>query len=148
MKVTTAYFVFSEEQRQSVRSEILAERGEGAKASVCEVAKAIGKRWKGLSDEEKDAYKQKAAARAQEAHAAEPAGEDDAEEEAKEPSPLDSLLPISIIRRIVLADPETSRVSNEGESRISAMPPLSLRSSNLQGQAIEGRAPSHVSGSI
>ena len=123
MKVTTAYFVFSEEQRQSVRGEILAERGEGAKASVCEVAKAIGQRWKGLSDEEKEAYKQKAVARSLEAHAAGPADDEEAEEETKEPSPLDSLLPISIVRRIVLADPETSRVSNEGESAIFAMSP-------------------------
>ena len=58
MKATTAYFLFAEEQRAAVREQILAERGEGGKASVCEVAKAIGQRWKELGDEQKEVLKQ------------------------------------------------------------------------------------------
>ena len=45
-KGPSAYFIFAEEHRQSIREAILAERGAGSKASVCEVAKAIGLRWK------------------------------------------------------------------------------------------------------
>jgi|LauGreSBDMM110SN_4_FD.fasta_scaffold302014_1 histone H3/H4 len=121
MKATTAYFVFAEENRQGVRDRILSERGEGAKASVCEVAKAIGLLWKDLGDDQREVFKQKALARsAQVAHADEAGGSGEGDcqqardDEDKEPCPSDGLLPLSIVRRIALTDGEISRISNEG----------------------------------
>jgi histone H3/H4 len=126
MKGTTAYFVFTAEQRPSVREAILKQRGEGAKLSVADVAKEIGKRWRELTDADKEAYKGRAQAQAQALKDVPGAGEGAADgeqqhegegahgQDPKEPSPLDSLLPLSMVRRIILADPDVSRVAHEG----------------------------------
>ncbi len=78
-KATTAYFVFTEEKRKAVRDElvahIIAEQGPAAdgaplptpKVAVPLVAKALGQKWKALSDEERQHYKELAAQKAQQA---------------------------------------------------------------------------------
>lgn len=65
----TAYFIFSEEQRQGVQQELLKQQPEGAKVSVAIVAKAIGEKWRALTDEQKTHYKELAQQRAQQAAA-------------------------------------------------------------------------------
>jgi len=67
MKGPTAYMLFSEEQRPEVTAKLRAEAPEG-KVAVTAVAKAIGELWKGLSEEEKATYKEKAQQRATGAH--------------------------------------------------------------------------------
>jgi hypothetical protein len=66
MRGPTAFFLFSEEQREQTRAECVAAAEPGAKMSVAVVAKAIGEKWRALSDEEKAGYVQKAAQRAKE----------------------------------------------------------------------------------
>jgi len=58
-KKKSAYFVFADSVRAQVKEELvlLAESG---KVSVAEVAKAIGEKWAGLTDDEKAAFKQRA----------------------------------------------------------------------------------------
>jgi hypothetical protein len=63
MKGPTAYMLFSEEQRPEVMGGLRAEAPDG-KVSVTVVAKAIGELWKGLTEEQKAAYKEKAQQRA------------------------------------------------------------------------------------
>lgn len=63
MKGSTAYMLFSEEQRPEVMGRLRAEAPDG-KVAVTVVAKAIGELWKGLSEEQKAAYKEKAQQRA------------------------------------------------------------------------------------
>ena len=53
----SAYFLFAQEQREAVKSELEAA---GEKAGVAQVGKAIGARWQQLSEEDKAAYKQRA----------------------------------------------------------------------------------------
>ncbi|GAX82753.1 hypothetical protein CEUSTIGMA_g10179.t1 [Chlamydomonas eustigma] len=95
------------------------ERGEDAKLSVADVAKEIGKKWKTLTDEQREEYKQKAQA-AGDARVAEEASGDQAQQpnisgaNSREESPLDSLLPLTAVRRIILADTDVCRVSHEG----------------------------------
>ncbi len=60
----TAFFIFSEEQRESTRAECIAQAEAGAKISVAAVAKAIGEKWRAVTDDEKAAYKEKALERA------------------------------------------------------------------------------------
>ena len=60
----TAYFLFSDEQREATRAECLAAAEPGAKISVAVVAKAIGKKWRALSDKAKAEYKARAAQQA------------------------------------------------------------------------------------
>lgn len=55
--------LFSEEQRPEVMGRLRAEAPDG-KVAVTVVAKAIGELWKGLSEEQKAAYKEKAQQRA------------------------------------------------------------------------------------
>ena len=61
-RAPTAYFTFVEEQRAAAKAELEAE---GAKAGVAQVAKLVGAKWAALSDEEKQEYKHRAAAKAQ-----------------------------------------------------------------------------------
>jgi hypothetical protein len=63
MKGPTAYMLFSEEQRPDIMSRLRAEAPDG-KVAVTVVAKVIGELWKGLSDSDKAAYKEKAHKRA------------------------------------------------------------------------------------
>ncbi len=60
----TAYFVFTEQHRAEAKEELLRAGGRDAKVSVAQVAKALGDKWRGLSDEEKARYKELAAQRA------------------------------------------------------------------------------------
>lgn len=60
MKGPTAYMLFSGEQRPQVLAKLRAEAAEGTKVPITAVAKAIGEMWKGLSEEEQAAYKDKA----------------------------------------------------------------------------------------
>ena len=62
-RAPTAFFIFSEEQREGTRAECQAQAEPGAKVSVGPVAKAIGEKWRALTDEEKAVYKEKAAER-------------------------------------------------------------------------------------
>lgn len=57
-KALSAYFIFAGEVRQTIHDEIAATND--GKASVALVGKAIGERWKQLSDEEKKRYQDKA----------------------------------------------------------------------------------------
>ena len=66
MRAPTAFFLFSEEQREQTRAECVAAAEPGAKISVATVAKAIGEKWRALSDAEKAAYQQKQVQRAAE----------------------------------------------------------------------------------
>ena len=58
-KPQSAYFIFSSEQRQAIKEELLKTKD---KVSMGEVAKAISVKWKALTDEEKGAYQTQAAA--------------------------------------------------------------------------------------
>ena len=53
----TPYFLYAEEQRSAAKEELLAAN---AKTGVAQVAQLIGKKWGALSDEEKQAYKDRA----------------------------------------------------------------------------------------
>ena len=66
MRGPTAFFLFSEEQREQTRAECVATAEPGAKISVAVVAKAIGEKWRALSDEEKAAYQEKVTQRTKE----------------------------------------------------------------------------------
>ena len=66
MRGPTAFFLFSEEQREQTRAECVAAAEPGAKISVAVVAKAIGEKWRALSDEEKAECQEKATQRAKE----------------------------------------------------------------------------------
>ncbi len=68
----SAYFLFSEERRAAAREACLAAAEPGARVSVATVAKALGEQWRALSDEERAAYKARAAARASAAKARAP----------------------------------------------------------------------------
>ena len=59
MRAPTAFFLFSEEQRRQTRAECIAAAEPGAKISVAIVAKAIGEKWRALTDAEKAAYQEK-----------------------------------------------------------------------------------------
>eukprot|EP00955_Chlamydomonas_euryale_P095423 364937-Chlamydomonas_euryale.AAC.27 len=109
--------------------------GGAKKVSVAEVAKVLGARWKALSEEARAEYKQRcdaigeadraAAAEAAAAAGGQPGdGDDDGDCDdglvAREPSPLDVLLPLSNVRRIALADEDVTRVSSDGIAAIAA----------------------------
>lgn len=126
MKVKTAYFLFSDEHRSSAREELQAAADDGAaKVSVAEVAKALGQRWKALTDEQRAEYKSRCEAlneaeRQLAADDEEAQGEQAGEHHAKEATPLDGLLPVASVRRIMMADKEVSRVSGDGAVALTA----------------------------
>lgn len=121
----TAYFIFSEQHRAAVYSELqVAAGGEGAKVPVTVVAKAIGQKWKALTDEEKERYKtlaQEAAAAAAEARnnrgeaspGEGPAGDDEQQDgEADAGNGLPPFgFPLGSIKKIMLLDRDVSRIS-------------------------------------
>ena len=63
MRGPTAFFIFSEEKREQIRAECGSAAEPGAKKSVAVVAKAIGEKWRALTDAEKAEYQEKAAQR-------------------------------------------------------------------------------------
>ncbi len=74
-RAPTPFFVFSEEQRGPTRAECLEKTDAAGKVTVATVAKAIGEKWRALSDEEKAVYKEKAQAALQAEAQAHPADE-------------------------------------------------------------------------
>lgn len=64
-RAPTAYFLFTAEVRADVHKELLATSSDG-KVSVATVSKAIGEKWRHMSDEEKQRYKDLAAQKAAE----------------------------------------------------------------------------------
>lgn len=66
MRGPTAFFLFSEKKREQTRAECVAAAEDGAKVSVAVVAKAIGEKWRALTDAEKAEYQEKASQRAKE----------------------------------------------------------------------------------
>ena len=112
---------------------------EPPKISVAAVAKGVGERWKALTEAERESWKGKAAAEAAEAAAAREeaagGGEAAAEEQgttteaeaaaaaaaAAAPSPPPpSLFPLSVVRKLIMLDPEVGRVSADAARAISA----------------------------
>lgn len=63
MRGPTAFFIFSEEKREQTRAECVAAAESGAKISVAVVAKAIGEKWRALTDAQKAEYHERAAQR-------------------------------------------------------------------------------------
>ena len=90
MRAPTAFFLFSEEQREQTRAECIAAAEPGAKISVATVAKAVGEKWRALSNLEKAAYQEKQIQRAAELAASAKA---DAEAKAGSPSTSNILPP-------------------------------------------------------
>lgn len=63
----TAYFLFTAENRSAVQEELKSKAtSENEKISVAAISKAIGEKWRSLSDEEKQRYKDLAAEKAAE----------------------------------------------------------------------------------
>lgn len=87
---------------------------------MADVAKELGQRWKALSEEERSTWQARAAeakAAAQEAaaqEAAAAAGEDDDQQDApahvQQPAQAPPL-PLSLVKRLMMVDPDVSRVS-------------------------------------
>lgn len=68
-KGPSAYMIFSEEHRPDVQAKLRAEAADG-KVPITAIAKALGERWKSLSEQEQHVYREKAQQRAAEAAAA------------------------------------------------------------------------------
>lgn len=58
MRAPTAYFLFAGEVRPEIQADIAAQND--GKVSVAAIGKAIGLRWKQLSEEDRQKYKDKA----------------------------------------------------------------------------------------
>jgi len=156
----TAYFLFADSARAEVRAELVAAASstaaassaaadpaaaapsEAPKISVAAVAKGVGERWKALTDAEREAWKEKAAAKAAEAAAAREAagagGEEmdqgDEEAAAAAPSAASLSFPLSIVRKLIMLDPEVARVSADAAKAISAAA-AAFAASTLAGSA-------------
>lgn len=126
----SAYFAYADAVRGEVREGLLAIQNSAAdgtcdaaqpKISVASVAKEIGARWKALSDEERQIWKEKAA---EENAAAALNGEEDnadavdgdeADKEQAGPSLSEGLLPLSLVKKIACSEPDSNiRISAEG----------------------------------
>lgn len=64
----SAYMVFTDEHRREVQ-ERLKQESENGKVAAPAIAKALGEVWKGMSEEDKDVYRQKSKERAEAAAA-------------------------------------------------------------------------------
>ena len=67
-RAPSAYFLFCSEHRAAAKQACL-EVADGPNVSVAVVAKELGRRWEALGPEERQAYKERAAARAAEEQA-------------------------------------------------------------------------------
>ena len=114
-RAPSAYFIFGGEQRHEIREALLAEKrkelGDDAKVSVADVAKEIGRRWKELSEEERQRYKDVSAAKAKELAAA--ADCLDAVDEGVEKQQGKAMLPLSMVKKLACRDEEVKRVSGD-----------------------------------
>ncbi|MEW5303061.1 MAG: hypothetical protein WDW38_001376 [Sanguina aurantia] len=118
----SAYFVFCDQFRAEEKAKLLAEGPEGIKVSVALVAKALGLRWKTLTELEKQGYKEQAAAanaaaeeekqkQAAEGNLDQPQGDDAQEADAGGSS--SDMLPLALLKRIIHCDSDVSRVSHD-----------------------------------
>lgn len=105
-RAPSAYFMFADSARPGAAAELAAAAPPGTKIGVAAVAKRVGELWKALSDAERAEWKAKAAAAA----AAAPA-EDDADRPKPPATTAPPALPASVVRRIMLLDPDVGRVS-------------------------------------
>ena len=157
-KVPSAYMLFCHRYRAEEKARLEAETG--AKVAVTAVAKALGQRWKGLSEEEKKQYKQSsvepppAALQQAEGEAATEGDEPQAEGHEEEPGaaaaappqegdkqPGSVQLPLAPVRKIMLCDPEVSRISKDAVmlAARAAEHFLGLVSSRAAGAAVKGK---------
>lgn len=96
----------------------MAEGPDDVKVSVALVAKALGQRWKTLSDEEKESYKvlaaaaNAAAAEEKQKHAVDNPQDEDAAEE-QDAGSAEDMLPLALLKRIIHCDSDVSRVSHD-----------------------------------
>ena len=107
-RALSAYFVFAETARPAAAAELAAAAPPGTKVGVAAVAKRVGELWKALTDAERAEWKAKAVAKA-----AEKAEAEDGGNAASAPAPpaAPPALPASVVRRIMLLDPDMGRVS-------------------------------------
>jgi histone H3/H4 len=118
-KPQSAYFIFSGEQRRSIKDELLKEK---EKVSMGEVAKAIGARWKALSDEDRRKYQDMAVSQkeAYEKALAEglvaggaPQDDDGRVRGAARATATHSALPLSMVKKLATSDTDVKRISGE-----------------------------------
>lgn len=114
----TAYFLFTSESRESVKRDL--ETKTGSKVSVAEVSKAIGERWRNLSEEEKLRYKKLAEERAAELRSKEGAEQDDGANEGQDGGTSHkkrqlsaSMLPLSLVKKLACRDEDVGRISGD-----------------------------------
>ena len=112
-RAPSAYFIFGGEQRNVIREELLAEKrkelGDDAKVSVADVAKEIGRRWKELTEEERQRYKDVSAAKAKELAT----DFTDTVDEGVEKQQGKAILPLSMVKKLACRDEEVKRVSGD-----------------------------------
>lgn len=117
-RAPSAYFIFGGEHRVAIKEALLAERrkecGDDAKVSVADVAKEIGRRWKELSEEERQRYKDMSADKAKELaeHGTEKEETIEPDTQSKKQESM-ALLPLSMVKKLVCRDEEVKRVSGD-----------------------------------
>lgn len=104
----TGYMLFATEQRQSVADELRA--GE-EKAGVPAVARILGRMWKEMPEEQRQAYKDRAAEKQKELHEND-AENNDQPEKVEDTGPPPALS-LGSIKKIMIADEDVKRVSTE-----------------------------------
>jgi len=106
----TAYFMYADSVRAAVKAALVAGADPDApNPGVATVAKAIGVQWKALTDEGRAEWKAKAAAAGAAADAARAAG--GAPPTPPKPAAAPGL-PLSVVRRLMMLDPDVGRVSS------------------------------------
>lgn len=116
-KPQSAYFIFSGERRQEIKDELLKDK---ETVSMGEVAKAIGSAWKSLSDEERQRYQDLAAEQKElykktleEAGGANEGNEGNGAEGALDQTRIHSMLPLSMVKKVVMKDDEVNRITGD-----------------------------------
>ena len=113
-KPQSAYFIFSGERRQEIKDELLKDK---ETVSMGEVAKAIGSAWKSLSDEERQRYQDLAAEQKElykkTLEEAGGANEGNGAEGALDQTRIHSMLPLSMVKKVVMKDDEVNRITGD-----------------------------------
>ena len=124
----SSFMVFANEHRAALKAELQAAGATDVGVSV--IGKALGERWRALSEEEKAQYKAKAA---ELVPAVDPVGvgEADAAAAAAERPPL----PLATVKKLVCSDPDVKRISAEGLKAVTFATALYLES--LAGEALD-----------